>query len=151
MNSSECGALLDHSDANYQAQDCYLKCKVSDGNTEWRNLLLFPDSYEWPGAVAVPNSNDVNNFELEWANAPVFTAAQANALLDAGFAFLPAAYPVEVYDSANEVYVIDHYDGYYWSSSDCSSYIFTDTKVGYFYQGDVYNTGYSLRVAISAD
>ena len=151
MNTNEWSALLNHYDANYQVKNCYLKCKVSDGNTEWRNLLLFPDSYEWPTTVTAPSSDYVNKYDLPWGNAPVFTATQANALLDAGFVFLPAAYPVEVYKPEDEVYVIDHYDGYYWSSSNCCAYVFTDDKVGYLYEGNVYNQGYSLRVAIPAN
>ena len=153
MNSSEWGGLLYHY-ANNQLADCFLKCKVTEGNSEWRNLLLFPDSYEWPtSAVAAPNSEYINNQNLAWSDAPTFTAADAEALLGAGFVFLPAAYPVTVieYDEdMNEQYVFDHYDGYYWSSSERISYIFTDTKVGYFHQGDIYHTGYSLRLAIPA-
>lgn len=148
MNSSQWSALLNvNAD---QQKNCYIKCTVQDETAAWRNLLLFPDTYVWPStAGSAPEAGIINKHNLTWADAPTFTVSQAEALLGAGFVFLPASYPVTRIDydeNEEEIYVFDHYDGYYWSSSSGASFIFTDNTVQYQTQGNVYNEGYSLRV-----
>lgn len=77
----------------------FLKCEVSDGiqgHDPWRNLILFPDRFEWPAALAEKNpgqqaSTMINKRDLAWDNALKLTDKEAQKMMDAGCVFLPAA------------------------------------------------------------
>lgn len=121
LNSSDWDALWNRSSGYplYEKIASYMKCNVEDSEDAlWRNLLVFPDTYDWPsGAGEIPDA--INNGDMPWSDAPVFTADQANALIDAGFVFLPAAVP-----AGSEGY----YGGYLSSDSE-SHYIFNNEYV----------------------
>ena len=121
LNSSDWDALWNRSSGYplYEKIASYMKCNVEDSEDAlWRNLLVFPDTYDWPsGAGEIPDA--INNGDMPWSDAPVFTADQANALIDAGFVFLPAAVP-----AGSEGY----YGGYLSSDSEIH-YIFNNEYV----------------------
>lgn len=153
MDSSQWRALLTsrlYQDGdNYRSMPCYLKCKVQGANdAQWRNLLVFPDEFEWPiGSGSswkawADIENAVNDYEISWENSPVFSVAQAEALRNTGFVFLPAAVP----DKDPVTFEVTGYNGGYWSSGERASYVFKDDFVGYEYQGDLNYTYLSLRV-----
>ena len=123
LNSSEWDALWNRTSGSplYETIASYMKCNVEDAEGAlWRNLLVFPDTYDWPsGAGEIPDA--INNDDMSWSDAPVFTATQANALLYAGFVFLPAAVPGEG--------SMGFYGGYLSSDYGCH-YIFNDDFLG---------------------
>lgn len=93
----------------------FTKCAVKDiDNQLWMNILVFPDIFSWPANLTVDKlSSSINNKGLDWSNnidsVPVLTIEEAEALVNAGCVFLPAAGILE-----NGNYYGNNIQGRYW-------------------------------------
>ena len=135
----------------------FLKCEVSDGvqgHAPWRNLIIFPDRFEWPAALAEKNpgqqaSTMINKSELSWDSGLKLTVSEAQIMMNAGCVFFPAAgyiTPTVSFEDSNNV------EARYWSDYEASNPFCMSFNNGIVssYSWGSQNDKYSVRVAYSA-